>query len=351
MATSAQAGTWGFGLQAGKEQLAPAFYRHRALAVDQAILDETREGQPEVGGLAVPTFPYKPGPVIGGGAALQPRLEDTVGWLLKAALGRNTDYAQGGGVYDHKFVIDPNDSTFAPYLSIRKHIPRKDGGAATDLGETYTDCKVTGLTLQMANDMPLVTRFDFLGRKFELDYDPYSWTWANTFESWESVPVMCQTGGYIKVAGVELPVVSANVSFQNVPLDIRQEKIIGDPFLEDITIIQRRLAYQIVVKWNNPDLYSEVLAGGVGATEWSGKPFTASFEVKTVSSVDMPSTSEPYSLIVHADEVMMSQQGGIQLAGNQAVMLSFAGVALEQTEYCHFTLRNKEASYIGPAGS
>lgn len=40
----------------------------------------------------------------------------------------------------------------------------------------------------MANDAPLVMRVDMLGCNFELDHDPSLWTWANTFESWESLP-------------------------------------------------------------------------------------------------------------------------------------------------------------------
>lgn len=43
-------------------------------------------------------------------------------------------------------MIDPLDSTFIPWLSARKQLPKRNGDAATDLGETYTDLKVVGLT-------------------------------------------------------------------------------------------------------------------------------------------------------------------------------------------------------------
>lgn len=342
MATSAQAGLFSFGPQAGKGGTPTAWYQHRATMIDLGVIDETREGPPEVGGIAVPTFPYKSGPIIAGGVTIQPRYESSFGFLLMAMLGKCTSSVDpyNADVYNHVFSL-PTDSTNVPWLGFRKHIPRKDGVATTDIGEIFKDCKIVGGTLSLPNDAPLGMRIDAIGREFLLDADPTAWTYANTLESWESVPVACQTGGYIKIGGVEMPVVAAQVGWQNVPLDIRQERVYGDPFIEDVTIIQRRLSYDMTVKWNNADLYRQVLAGGVSGTQWSGTPHTASFEVKSVSSVNMPLETEPYSLTIAADEVMMSQQGGITLAGNGAIMMRFSGVALDATNYASFTLRNK----------
>jgi hypothetical protein len=353
MAVTAQAGTIGFGPQPAKGVLPTQWFRHRATLVDLAVIDPTQEGAPEVGGIPVPSFPYKTGPMVAGGLTLQPRFEDTLGWLLYGMMGKVTSVENPGasGIYDHLMEMLSGDETYVPWMGFRKHIPRKDGVAATDLGEIYKDCKVLGFTLSLPNDAPLAARVDVLGREFVLDADPASWVWDNTFEHWESIPVACSVGGYLKIDGAELPVVAATVGWQNMPLDPRQEKVYGDPFLEDITVIQRRMTYDMTVKWNNPDLYQQVLTGGIGNLTWSPHPKTGSFEVKAVSSVDMPTEDEPYSLIIKADEVMMSQVGGITLAGNQAIMMRFSGVALEATNYASFTLRNKAVSYDWPVGS
>lgn len=90
MAVSAQAGTVGFGPQEAKETRATRFYRHKATMVDLGILDDTRLGIPEIGGRPVPTFPYKAGVMVGGGLSLQPRLENTLGWLLRGLTGGYT---------------------------------------------------------------------------------------------------------------------------------------------------------------------------------------------------------------------------------------------------------------------
>src|SRR5258706_671533 len=326
MAVSAQAATFSFGPQTGKGAVSTSFYRHRALAVDLSVIDETREGQAEVGGLAVPTFPYKPGPIVGGGISLQPRMQDTFGWLLYAALGKLVTSPSGtlvpdsvvfdggatplgpltlagdpsepsqltvkvsglaggplviaiagtdpsdaviyevvalpddtakltthvfktvtsinigvaasgyglinirsstGAPFNHKFTLDPSDSTFIPWLSARKQLPRRNGDPDTDLGEIYQDLKVTGMSLSLANDAPLMARMDMLGCNFALDPSPDAWSYANAFEDWRSVPVLCHTVGKIKISGVDLPVVAAQLSLQNVPLDIRQERVIG----------------------------------------------------------------------------------------------------------------------------
>lgn len=351
MAVTAQAGTVGFGPQPAMGSLATTWYRHRATLVDLAIQDPVNEGAPEVGGLPVPTFPYKTGPSVGGGLTLQPRFMDTLGWLLYGVLGsvESTEEPAASGIYDHVFKMLAGQETYVPWMSFRKHIPRKDNGVGTDLGEIYKDCKVMGFNLTLPNTEPLTARVDVSGREFTLDHDPTAWTWDNTFEHWESIPVACAVGGFLKINDVELPVVQAQVGFQNVPLDPRQERVYGSPFLEDITILQRRMQYEITVKWNNPDLYAEVVTGTTNGTTWMPQPKTGSFEVKAVSSMNMPNEDEPYALTIAADEIMMSQQGGITLAGNQAIMMRFTGTALESdTNFCSFTLRNKAASYDWP---
>ena len=353
MSLTAMAGTIGFGPQPSMGVLPSTWYRHRATLVDLAIIDPTQEGAPEVGGIPVPSFPYKTGPMVAGGLTIQPRFEDTLGWLLYGLMGSVASVENPGasGIYDHLFKMVTGDETFVPWMGFRKHIPRKDGVVTTDLGEVYKDCKILGFSLTLPNEQPLAARIDVLGREFEMDEDPAAWSWANTFEHWQSIPVACAVGGYLKVDGDELPVVGATVSFQNAPLDPRQEKVYGSPFLEDITVIQRRLQYDMTVKWRNPDLYREVVTGLASGISWSAHPKVGSFEVKAVSSMDMPTETEPYSLTIAADEVMMNQVGGITLAGNQSVMMRFSGTALEATNYASFLLRNKATGYAWPAGS
>jgi len=351
MSVTAAKGILGFGPQAAKGTLATVWQKHRALAIDLDAIDETREGPAEVGGLPVPSFPYKAGPLVGGGATIQPRLFGSLGWILYGMLGDVTtaadDYATSAFKHTFHFLEDYED--FNPWMSFRKHIPAVDATPGTEFGQIFKDCKIIGGTLVLPNDAPLNMRVDVLGREFVLDDDPGSWSWASAdFEHWESIPIGCLTGGYIKVDGEEFPVVSATVGFQNVPLDIRQERVFGSPWIEDITTIQRRMVYDMVVKYRNPDLYRKILTGAVDGTVWSGRPTTSSLAIKTVSSEPMPGETDPYALEIDADEIMLNQVGGITLAANQSILMRFQGVALEAANYASFTLTNQVASYTWP---
>ncbi len=358
MAVTAQAGVLSFGPQTGKGAPADTFYRHRAVDIDLSVLDDVRLGQLEVGGTPIPTFPYKAGVMVGGGFTLQPRLKDTLGWLLQGALGAvdsglSDDNPSGGSVYDHVFTM-ADDASYVPWMSMRKYIPPKDGDLDTDLGELYKDCKIVGLSLASGSDTPLTARVDVIGRDFEFinaaDDDASGWAYSNSFEDWESIPVACATEGFIKIDGTELPVVAAQFAWQNSPLDPRQEKIIGDPRLEDVTILARQFSYDITVKYNDADLYRRIVTGSPTGTSWTQVPFTADFDIKFVSSVNMPTYSMPYSIRVQGDKLMMQQAGGIRLAAGQAIMMRFQGVAIEGgSNYTSFTLRNNVANYNWPS--
>jgi len=359
MAVTAMSGVVGWAAQESKSTevgyVAPTtWYRHKATLVDLAVQDDVRLGVPEVGGVPVPTFPYKAGVLVGGGVTIQPRLESTLGWLLYGMLGDKTTTQQGTtDAYDHVFKFLAADASATKWFSFRKHIPRRENVATTDLGEVYTDCKIMGMTMTLPNDAPVTTRVDVLGRKFQLDHAPDAWTWANTFEGFGSIPVGCNTSGYVKMpdySASELPIMAGSVTFQNVPLDLRQDRVYGDAYLEDITVVMRQLTFDLVLKWNNPDLYASMLTGASNGNNWTSEVFTSDLEIMIVAPEVIGDTQVPYSLKIVANKVMLSMPEGIQLAGGQAIMTRVTGTALEPTagEYVEFTLTNGETSYTWP---
>ena len=357
MAVTAQAGIFGFGAQGAMEQPATEFFRHKATLIDLGILDDIRVGPLEIGSGPFPTFPYKAGFIVGGGVEIQPRLEDSLGWLLYAALGDHSVSGPVDAVYTHVFVPLEADKSYVRWLSLRKYIPRKEGDAATDIGELYLDCKPVSLTLTLPNDAPITARWDFMGRDFELVDDVSGWTWENEYEDWGSIPVGCELGGFIKFTGggltdEELPIVGARVTFANQNLDIRQEKVYGSPSLEDITIIQRQITFDVTVKWNDAQVYKAILTGSISGSEWSSRPMTGSLDIAMVgTALAGTSLSQKFQLNITAEEVMWQMNGPIQLAGGQAIMMRFTGTALEPAsgDYATFTLKNEAVTYAWPA--
>jgi len=362
MATVAQAGILGFGPQPAKEQDVPVgrWYRHKATLADLAIMDDQRLGPPEVGGRPFPTIPYKAGVMVGGGLTLHPRLEASIGYLLKGAMGYCATSSGSGSVKNHVFSDDPSNPGYIPWLGFRKFIPGGDEVGDYGIGEVYKDCKVLSLALTLPNEGLVSARVDALGRLFELEESP---TWGTTtgsgggwdptygeFEDFPSIPIGSTPGGYINTPDFgNLPVVQAVVTMVNRNLDIRQEKVYGSPYLETITVISRQINIDLTVKWKNPNLYRQILTGSIAGTSWSSVPFTSPVTFRTISPGNMPSESQPYELLVTVTEAMLALQGGITLSGNDAVLMRFTGQALDTTgDYCTWELRNKYANYTWP---
>jgi len=360
MTTVAQAGIFGFGPSAGKGTAVQTgkWYRHKATLVDLAILDDQRLGPPEVGGRPLPTLPYKGGVMVGGGATINPRLEASLGWLLAGALGQSDTSGSSGSIKVHSMRINQSLPGLVRWMGFRKYIPSDTSGS--DIGELYKDCKITNLVLTLPNDGLVNARVDVVGREFLLEPVP---SWGNTsgsgggwdplygeFEDYQSVPIGTDEGGYITVPDFgELPVVQCQVGIQNMPLDPRMEKVYGSPYLDDVTIVSRAVTIDLTVKWRDPTLYRRILTGSTSGTVWSAKPFTQAISFRTKSPFAMPGEGSPYMLDIFVTEAMLALQGGIQLAGNNAVMMRFTGTALDVAgDYVLFQLYNQFPGYTWP---
>lgn len=360
MATTAQGGILGFGPSTGKDVAVTSgkWYRHKATLIDLGVMDDQRMGPPEVGGNPFPSMPYKAGVMVGGGATVSPRLKASVGWLLYGALGSDTVTSGSGAIKYHTFKVSGSNPNFVPWMGFRKYIPYSGDAGDYGIGETYNDCKVTNFVLTLPNDGLISARVDVIGRKFTLEASP---TWGITsgsaggwdptdgeFEDFSSVPIGCTIGGYINVPTFgNLPVVAGQIAWQNQPLDTRNEKVYGSPFLEDVTVVSRAMTLDLTVKWRNPDLYRQILTGSVSGTTWSSTPFTTAVEIVAISPDVMTGESLPYKLKINVTKAMLALNGSIQLAGGQAIMMRFTGTAIDQPgqNYATVELTNQYASY------
>lgn len=362
MTTIAQSGIVGIGPSAGKGVgVADGNWRrYKVATIDMGPDDDQRLGPPEVGGQPTPSFPYKAGVMVSGGVDINPRLENTIGWLLYGALGAVSTVSGSGGLYHHTFKHSSVNPSLVPWMGVRKLIPAGSDAGEYALGETYIDCKLLSTVFGLSNDGLITARCDWLGRSFTQEQDP-AWNtisgsaggWNVTdggFESFPSIPISSVVGGYIyEPTFGNLPVVGAQISVINQPLPPAQEKVFGSPYLEDVTIVTRAVSFDLVVKWKNANLYRKILTGAINGTVWSPTPFTTSLDVMIMSPDVIAGETTHYQLRTQLSSIVLFPVGKVQLAGNEAIMMRYRGTAIQSAgEYVEMTLTNKTASYVWP---
>ena len=360
MAVTAQQGTFSFGPQTAKGSIATQFYQHRAVDIDLATISGDQLGPMEVGGVPTPTIPFRNGVTAAGGATIAPRLENTMGWLLHGLCGAHSvtgdEDVLGNtvtGMYNHEFTFSTTNESYVPYMSFRKDIPGAAENGSEDLGETFEDCKIINAAFTLPNDGLVTSRVDVLGRGTGTNFESApTWTYANTqMEEYNSIPIGSVTGGYFKIpdySATELPIIGGSVVITNAPLAVAQEKIFGSPYMQDITIVSRRLAVDLIVKWEDPDLYRAVLTGSTTGTAWTTTPFVEDLDVFALAADDAILTT-PWGIRFQAPSVMYQIAGGVRLAGNQSVALRVTGVALASTsDYFTVNLGNLTTTYTWP---
>ena len=376
MGVTSRTGLFGFGQQSAEGVAPTKWYKHKAAAIDLAIVDDTRVFPSEIGGVPVPSGMFKAGVAAGGGATLYPRLEDTFGHLLFAALGDcTTTLAKNllgtsdinSKVNTHVFKMDYSQWSYLPWMGFRKIIDKAPGSADTDIiGEQFIDGKVLGMSFSLPNQGLITCRVDALCKDYDMVADPEgvgTWAWENAnYEDYTSVPLATFKDanasviqGTIDVGSTtfaNLPIVAASFQVANAPEQDQLERIYGDPWRDEITIVARSMQVMLTVKWKNPQLYQKLITGAIsGAGEWDPAPYVDSLQFDVISPKVITGTNtgktEQYMFRFNAAKVGFAPRGGIQLAGNQSVMMQLVGTVLEDDSgyYGTITLQNDVASY------
>ncbi len=359
MAVTAQDGILSFGAQTAKDTVSATYYQHRAADINLGIQSDDRLGPPEIGGIAVPTIPYRAGVLAAGGATIHPRLEDTFGWLLHGAVGAVVSTADEDvfgttdtGYVHHTFTL-PTPSTALPWMTFRKEIPSETAGK--ELGEIYENCKITSLAFMLPNDGLIQARVDVLGTAENTQFaDPSGWSYENTLmEDYQSIPIGSVVGGYMKIpnySGADLPVTQARCILSNTPLPPAEEKNFGSPYLDSVTIASRAFAVDMVLKWKDQDLYRSIISGSTTATQWIADCWTEDLDIYAVSPAVIPGPLlNPYALRIEAAEVQY-RVAGLALAGQNAISLRIVGTAIAPAsgEYVTIHLGNEVTNYTWP---
>lgn len=318
----------------------------------------------EMGGPLVPSGVYKSGAAYASEVELVPRLENSLGYLLYAALGQVTTItgkqwtASGGvtatGCNAHIFRFNPTEHAELPWLATRYMLP---GDAAADrFGEVSYDSKVSGLQLNIPSMSIITARVGFQGRCFFFpDYtDVAAWSYANTLEDADTIAI---TGKGRMLFGADAPkLTNMTITLSNNLTSPQQEGIIGSYYADDITTLTRSINIRASVKWQNPQLWKQLMTGSASGVNWSALPFVkeSAGNVKALEAVfeapiNITGASVPYTLRIMGSRAVMSlDRGTIQLRAGDLVQFNVNIDLLEPLpgeDYVQIVLENGVTSY------
>lgn len=332
------------------------WYKFNTLENGLGTVQDQQVFPPESGGPLTPRGAYKQQKFFGGTVTIIPRLESTLGFLLKAAMGsastvtgHTADGAAVVGVNTHIFRFDPSDAAGQPWMTVRRHIPTP--GSSNYFGEIGFDCKVGLFDLTIPAMGKLVARVQMVGRDVTYDSASNAWTYANaTFDDELTSPDSGR--GFFKIGGVEYPSMGASFQLMNGLTSPQQEMIIGDFAPDDFIALTRGAQIQFVYKYENADLYRTLLGGVSNATEWSSLPFvkdTAGATYAMQARFETPGeivTGYPYALEIRANKVTVAVTGPIELQPGNIITQTFVLTVLTDKnsaiDYLQFIVENDE---------
>lgn len=357
MTITAQTGILGFGVQPEKGTLPDTWYRHKALNLGFGPITPKASAPQEIGGTPNPTGSYKTGAWYGGGFSILPRLEGDFGWLLLGLTGYVASSPNGTTGFTHLFGQSPNSATFIPWMGFRRFSPGPD--QLNDLGDIGLDCVINAMTLNIPQVGPVSADFQLTGRVPKLDDEAHLWTWADVYETFESVP-MSMNGHFklpefVPLAGLSVPAVGATVTIANNTTDVDEERVIGSYHPEDFATRTRVMQVEFTHKVNNYDLYRFIFNGGDPAqTDFAPCIEMTDFEVRVASpcNIEPGVVDYPHELIIRAPKVDW-QTGPVQLEGDSIVFQRYTGLAYEADtgdpeDYFQIELRNTQSAYPLP---
>jgi hypothetical protein len=322
------------------------WYRIPTRDVDYGV-NQMQETLPlEIGSTMTPKGAYKQGVNIQGGAQILPRLENSIGILLLASLGKATTTVPSTGVGQHIFTFQTNEIN-QPWLAGRTMIPGRDEVFGN--GVVGYDNKVNLIRTTVAAASPVEMMLQLMGRFPEMDNHPETWT-GQSFEDFKSIPLACK--GTFKLPTVDglpspLPVTQVVVEMANVTTTPREEMIVGSYYMDDVVARTRVMTIRFVYKWKDAGLANLLFGSSLKSTAWSPTPFVTevsgsnyAFDLLVESPYNITGTSTPSSLRIRANSCFWQPQPMRQRAGDIVTMEIIGTVLYNAAGYVEFVLTN-----------
>ena len=312
----------------------------------------------ETGGPLTPTDEYKQLSAFGGQVELIPRLEDTMGYIFKAALGavsstsgKTADGVALVGVNTHIFRFNPTLPADQPWMAFRRTVP---GTVLADQdGETGFDCKIGSVRVNIPAMGKVSMALALQGRDYIFD-NGSTWVYGNAnFETGKSSPDAGR--GSIKVGGVAYPIMGLSLDIVNSLSSLTQEMIVGSFNPDDFIALSRMVAVRFVYKWKDAKLNRKIFTGLDAGTKFNSLPFLVdkdasgyAFEGIFQSPGLIGATAQPYEMRIRAGRVTIAADGPVNIQPGSFVTQAFTLKFLEPAageDYIQIAVVNGKAGY------
>jgi len=250
---------------------------------------------------------------------------------------------------------------YAPWLAWRRIIPGANGSPQLDMGETFGDTRLTGLSFTLPGAGIVSARADNVGRwvyaqhgtppadDYEIDWEPT----PNDKDNPASFLVAClgqfempdihdtagtganwTEGG--KLQTVRAKATSARVDFVNRFTTPDEEIVVGEYYPDDFALLERLINISFTYKHSDPALYKALFYGFDpnalrGGKQWDPITFTGKFLWRAESPVYIPGTNTRYALELRSDTVRYAV-APVALQAGRLIMLQFTGRVLRPSD-------------------
>lgn len=286
---------------------------------DYGPVDATAALPLEAGGPALIRSMYKTGAIFAGGLNLVPRLDNRFGWLLEAAVGDASTFADmtiaqhiagagtNVGCYTHQFLFTSaslgttwGDQFELPYLTTHRYLPSQTSG--DDVGEISQDACVTSLVLDVGAAGIAGAQVGFLGRAKGTtlwDINP-GWSLPSYDDTDAFITSSCSGSVQITVNGgvpgtlATLNATRATLNLTNMLLPPQRARVIGSPYQVDHPNLGRSATIQIPFLVADYDVYVQSFGGPanpVTDTGWSCVPLDGNVDISLQSADLIPGTA------------------------------------------------------------
>ncbi|MCD6347020.1 MAG: hypothetical protein J7L96_06315 [Bacteroidales bacterium] len=300
-----------------------------------APLVDNRVGDVEIGGPSSPAIAYNAGVSAVGGFTIYPRIGEAFTYLLYSVLGANTvvadtdlDDNSATGVYQHTHKFASTNLGDVKYVDVHYEM-EDDAGDKIYVGMEQGKPIQTTLGLPYDGALTVNQQYIFTDYVFSTTTNLSTADYKDVEE--ERTPYGVKTGGYIKIAGSEIPVLSAQIGVANGIGDPRQLRKIGSNKLVSIPIVARVVTFDLICMFDSFDLYRTVLTGSSSGTDSTSSTYKGAVSVRAFADEEIVS-DYPFGIDVAAGSVALTPAGPPTAASQQNLLWRLTGTAIGSDE-------------------